>query len=41
MDALSYPGFTITARYERSPIIPPANNVFQALHIYRVRIERA
>lgn len=41
MDALSSPGYTITARYERSPSIPPTDTTYQAAHIYRVRIERA
>lgn len=41
MDALSSPGFTIAARYEASPPIPPSNGTYQAAHLYRVRIERA
>lgn len=40
MDALASTGYTITARYVRSPSIPPANGTFQAAHTFRVRIER-
>lgn len=41
MDVLSMVGYTIAARYERSPGIPPANGTYQAAHVYRVRIARA
>jgi hypothetical protein len=40
MAALASAGYTITARYERSPAIPPTATTHQAAHIYRVRIER-
>jgi hypothetical protein len=40
MAALSATGYTITARYERSPTIPPLDGVYQSAHIYRIRIER-
>lgn len=40
LDALSFPGFTITARYVRSPSIPPNDGTYQAAHTFRVRIER-
>ena len=33
-------GYTVSARYVRSPTIAPVANVWQALHIYRLRIER-
>jgi hypothetical protein len=41
MDGLSAAGYTITARYERSPGIPPSNGTYQSAHVYRVRIARA
>jgi len=33
-------GYTITARYVRSPVIPPLNGIYQSAHIYRITIER-
>jgi len=33
-------GYSVAARYVRSPTLPPSGGVAQALHIYRLRIER-
>jgi hypothetical protein len=41
MRNLTYAGYTIQARYIRSPLIPPINNVYQSAHIYRITIERS
>jgi hypothetical protein len=41
LENLSAPGFTITARYERTPGTLLTNGIYQALHVYRVRVERA
>lgn len=38
---LIYPDYDITARYVRSPSIPPQNGVYQSAHIWRVSIERS
>lgn len=40
MDALTYPGYTLKARYLRSPSIPPRDGTYQSAHIWRVSIER-
>lgn len=40
MGALAYGGYTITAVYVRSPIIPPIDGVYQSAHIYRITLER-
>jgi hypothetical protein len=41
MDAITIDGYVITSRYSQSPTVPPQNSVWQALHVYRLRIERA
>jgi hypothetical protein len=41
MDAITIDGYVITSRYNQSPTVPPQNSVWQALHVYRLRIERA
>jgi hypothetical protein len=40
MNNLTYAGYSVRARYVRSPIIPPLNNVYQSAHLYRITIER-
>lgn len=38
--SLTAGGYTVTARYLRSPAVPPSPaGVYQALHVYRLRIE--
>jgi hypothetical protein len=37
---LTATGYTLKARYVRSPIIPPIGGVYQSAHIYRLTIER-
>lgn len=41
MQNLSYPNYTLTARYVRSPAIPPLNDTYTSAHIWRIRIERS
>lgn len=42
MAALAFAGYTVTATYLRSPIIPPdAAGTYQSAHLWRVDIERA
>lgn len=41
MASLSYTGYVLTARYARSPAIPPSGGVFQSAHTYRITIERS
>ena len=41
MASLVAPGYRITAIYEGSPTIGPVDGEWQALSIYRLRIERA
>jgi hypothetical protein len=40
MNTLVYEGYTLRARYVRSPLIPPINFIYQSAHIYRITIER-
>ena len=40
MNVLSYPGYSLKARYLRSPSIPSQDGTYQAAHIWRVSIER-
>lgn len=40
MNNLSYEGYRLKARYLRSPVIPPADGVYQSAHTYRITIER-
>ena len=40
MSNLAYPGYTLKARYVRSPIIPPSNGMYVSAHIWRVTVER-
>jgi hypothetical protein len=40
LDGLSYEGYTVTARYLRSPIIPPLSGTYQSAHTFRITIER-
>lgn len=40
MNTLSYPGYTLTAIYERSPMIPYAGGAYTSAHIYNLTIER-
>lgn len=41
MAAITIDDYAITARYLRSPTVPPQNGTSQALHVYRLRMERA
>jgi hypothetical protein len=41
MDAIAIDGYAVTARYNQSPTVPPQNSVWQALHLYRLRLEVA
>jgi hypothetical protein len=40
MDSLTDADYALTARYVRSPAIPPSGGVWQSAHIYRIRMER-
>jgi hypothetical protein len=40
MSTLYYPGYSVTARYVRSPKIPALNGVYTSAHIWRISIER-
>jgi hypothetical protein len=40
MNNLVYEGYTLRARYVRSPLIPVIDGVYQSAHIYRITIER-
>jgi hypothetical protein len=40
MHTLSYPGYSVSARYVRSPKIPQLNGVFTSAHTWRISIER-
>jgi len=40
MQAITITGYTITARYLRTPTIAPVDGVSQAMHVYRIRMER-
>lgn len=40
MGALHYGGYTITATYLRSPVLPPIGGIFQSAHLWRVTLER-
>jgi hypothetical protein len=40
MSTLYYPGYSVTARYVRSPKIPQFGNVFTSAHTWRISIER-
>jgi hypothetical protein len=40
MSTLSYPGYSVTARYVRSPKIPQLNGIYTSAHIWRISIER-
>jgi hypothetical protein len=40
MGNLEYAGYTLSAVYLRSPILPPHGGVYQSAHIWRVAIER-
>jgi hypothetical protein len=41
MNSLSYAGYILTARYLRSPAIPPLNGTYQSAHIFKITIERS
>ena len=41
MQTLAYGGYTLTARYVRSPIIPLISDVFQSAHLWRIILERS
>src|SRR5690349_853449 len=38
MSTLAYAGYTLTAVYVRSPIIPPIADVYQSAHIFRITL---
>jgi len=40
MANLAYPGYILTARYVRSPLIPASGGASASAHIYRLSIER-
>jgi hypothetical protein len=40
MRTLYYPGYSVTARYVRSPKIPALNGVYTNAHTWRISIER-
>lgn len=39
LDAIAISGYTITARYLRTPTVAPVEGVAQALAVYRIRLE--
>jgi hypothetical protein len=40
MKHLSYPGYSVSARYVRSPKIPLLNGTYTSAHTWRISIER-
>jgi hypothetical protein len=40
MSTLYYPGYSVTARYVRSPKIPMLNGIYTSAHTWRISIER-
>lgn len=41
MADLAFDGYSLTAVYVRSPIIPPIADVYQSAHIFRITITRS
>jgi hypothetical protein len=41
MSTLTYAGYSLAARYVRSPRIPPLGSTYTSAHIWRITIERS